>query len=350
MQLQVAGVWLSSLGAWGDLEWSTCLQGSDEVQWHMATTRQQSLRGRRSRNRRPLVTLYDSTRPVWAGVLGEPDDATGGFVATGLWKQAYNYTALTGAGARTSVPNTAVDAAINRGLPWTRLGSLSASVVSSDVLDEVASVGELLDAWADKAGKRWAVNASGEVYAYTAPTSPSWHLTPGVTLGTTDDSYASTLVGRRRTSTGGKDTEIVTDADAAARWGYREAWVDLTHLGYLTAGEANTILTAMLDKGIARLGYTNSVTVTSQQLLTAGGTPARLSQVRAGLKARVHGLWDDTRELNGRTTLDFLVGRTVHQADTVELQPVGLAPRNFTDVLASGSPKTGVAHAVPVGR
>jgi hypothetical protein len=357
LQIKVGGRWLSSQGPWGDLNWSTCLQGSDELSWVMPSTRQPTLRGRRRRRtrdrlRRPTVELYDGLFPIWRGTLGEPDHATGAFHAVGSWQLAYNYIALAGDGSRTSVPNTAIDAAITRGLPWTRSVNIAGSVISSDVLDEAPTVGALLDAWAAKANKHWAVNPAGEVYSYSTPSAADWHITPGQSLGESDDDYASSLIGVRRAAAGGFARSTVTDTATAARWGPKEAWVDLRELGYLTDAEAIEILTGMLEKARKRPSYTSSIVVTREQLLTRGGIPARLPSVHAGQKMQLHGLWDDTRELHGRPTLGVLIGRTVHDpaAGTVELQPAAMRPRNFTDVLAYRPNELGtsVAVALPV--
>lgn len=330
LQIMSGGVWVSAIGGWGDCEWSTVTQGSDELSWAMSTVRHSALRGRQ------LVTLYAGGIPVWAGRLNEPDWDAGTFSATGLWTLAEGYPALDGAGVVTSCPDDAIDAAIAKGLSWTRPDSLSAAAFSTDTQGEVSTLAELLDAWADSVGKWWAVNARREVYAYTKPAASFQHTPTGGSPVPTDDGFVTALTGRRRTITGGYATDTVVDVDAEARWGHKEDTIDLTHLGYLPAAKAQSVLQGQLDKGRARMGWGQGIAVTNHQLLTMGGTPANTYAAVAGKTLRMH-VWDDSRELSGNTTLDVMIGRSTHRQDdpVVELEPFQMAATALPDVLAT---------------
>lgn len=335
MLLTIDGQPISEIGAWSLGEWSTNMQGPEELAWQMRA-------GAPDPRLRPslLVELIDGGTVVWSGTSERPARGTGQMSARGHAAAAYETPALTAGGASTMVADTAIDAAISRGaLLWRRPDSVSSTAVSTDTLGETPTIGELLDAVADEAGQWWRVGANRVVELYARPSTPRWLVTAGAgTLDVVEGDYASKLFGRRRTSTGGYATESVEDADATALTGYREDLVDLTPLGYTTQAKAEAILAGMLSKGRGRLKFANGVRGSRFEILNLGGVPAHLPAVSGGQLARFMVQHDETRYLQGRGYVDELIGRVVHpegESSAVELQPLGLARgADFRDAVA----------------
>lgn len=336
-QLKIDGRWASSIAAWGSLAWKTALPGGmAEISWSMDVD---------SSFRHPslaidsLVEVYDGGSRIGAGLLTEPDLKAGTFTATGLYQAGNHYLAQDATGAGTSVPNTAVDRAILRGMRWNRRDSISAAAYAGSGDATAANyVNTLLEAYSNEVGKWTHLDGDGYVTMLAPPTVPTWHLAPGVgDLGLSEGDYASDLYGRRLASGGTFEVETRGDADARAAFGRREAPVDLTTQGVITEAKANAILDGLLLKGRARPAFTNSVDVSPDMLLSAGGVPADLTMVQAGQMVRSHGFYDDSRYLDGRTYLDWIIGETAHAdgSGVITLSPLGLEPRTLADVLAN---------------
>ena len=329
-----AGRPLTTIAGWGELEWSHAADGGCKAaSWQMALpltyTHPALMRG-------SLVQIKCGPANLWAGLLTEPDvDDNWTFHAVGLSELGRgDYLAEDAAGNTTSKPDTAIDQAIARGLPWTRPASLSnAAFAGTDPTDGINYVGALLDAWADSVGKRWGVNADGQVYAVADPTIPTWYLTPDSgRMGLADDEYASDLHVRYLAS-GGYATTIVGDANAVRTLGRREFPVNATSLGLITSTQAAIVGNALLAKGKARMGYTNGVEVSKYQLTTPGGTPAPLSFVKAGDLVRMFGVTNEQGQ--PLPFLDWVIGETQYTAgsDAISLTPVGLVSRTLGDAL-----------------
>lgn len=335
-QIRIDGHWATEIAAWGDLSWVTQIRGGmHEITWSMdvdTSFRHPALRTG------ALVEVFDGPSRIGSGPMNEPDMASGTFVARGLYRLAENFMALDGAGAPTSIPDTAIDRAILAGLPWTRPASLSVFAFGANPPDEPFRLSGLLDQFSDSSATYWSVNAAGQIRQGTPVATPTWYLQPGLTdLGLAEDDYASDLYGRRLVSGGTFATTTRGDAVARAAFERREDYVDLTSLGVITVAQANAVLDGLLAKGRARPSFTDSIEVARSQLLTADGVPADLSMVQAGQMVRSHGFYDDISFLNGATYLDWLIGETKYGdgSDVITLSPQGLAPRDLASVLST---------------
>lgn len=316
-------------------------RGSESVTWSMPPDIAVLRSGRR------FVEVSDQGLVIWSGLMDEPSDQAGSYSATGLAAEAYRYPALDGSGLPTTVPNTAIDQAITKGLRWTRVQSFDATALSSDLQGEHPDLGTLLDAWTAKQDEQWRVlDRGGYVEHYTMPTSPTWVLAPGFALGTESSEYVSHLAGMRlavltvTTPSGSASTRRVVavpevgDADAAAKWGYRSDVIDLTELGVITEAFAQSILNGLRKKGRHRFGWTGSLLVKPGQLSGPYGAPARISMPRGGDVVRIPRFWDDTQDYANHLYADVWVDRVILRPkdDTVELQPVGMNARDFTSI------------------
>lgn len=343
LQVRVDGRWLTSIAPWGELEYSWLADGGcEEASWRMPVPRDYR---HPSLVRGKDVEVRLGPLNTWRGRLTEPDQDDEGwtFHAAGLKDAAGNggtsrgFMAFDAAINNTSIPNTAIDQAIARGLPWIRPASLSGvAFVDAGSVDAIVTVSELLDRWSASVSKRWGVNAEAEVYAAADPTVPMWHMTPGSgSYGYAEEEYASDVYLRYYNTSFVLATAHAQDADAADLLGVSEAAIDGRDYGALTAPKAVSYAQGLLDKGKARLAWTNAVTPSRWQLTTPGGAPACLALVKAQQMVRLHGL----RDVQGTPIpyVDFVIGRTRYTAesDTMVLEPVGLAPRNLADVLAA---------------
>lgn len=334
-QVLCGGVWVATIGAVGSLRWSTIADGgTEEVSWRMPLPDTFTNPAMRTGK---LVQLKQGSANVAACILSEPNLNADGweFTGLGLSDEANNYLCLDSGGNTTSIPDVAIDQAIARGLPWTRPASLSnVAFAATAQTDSLNYLSDLLDAWATNQGKRWAVDADGQVYAYTDPTTPTWYMTPGsARIGLADDDYASNLYGRYKSSVSTYATVTASDATAAAKR-RREYPVDLTSLGVVTGAKATATLTGLVTKGAARYAWTEPVTPNRYQLTTPGGTPAYLPFVKAGDMVRTFGVVDE--QGNVTPYFDWVIGKTEYEdgAQTIQLSPTTMAARALADVLS----------------
>lgn len=335
-QVRVGGVWLPTIAGVGDLTWSTTATGgSEEATWRMPLpetfTHPALVPGK-------LVQLREGSANVFGGVLSQPRHNADGwdFTATGLADQLYTaHLCLDGSGNTTSVPDVAVDQAIADGFPGSRPVSLSSvPFAQTEQTDSLNYVGELLDAWATSLGKRWAVSPDGVVYAYDAPTVPTWHMSPGSTrIGLAEDDYSSDIYLRYRPTATTFATVHVSDPAATTQL-RRASKEDLADRGILTSGAAQAIGEGMITNGKARFAWTEPVNPNRFQLTTPGGQPAYLPFVKAGQMVRSFGVINE----QGRTLpyCDWVIGKTqlVAGAREIQLAPTELAARTLGDRLA----------------
>lgn len=347
-----SSVWLAQIGpygSWGDLSyttrWGDGASGMFEASFTMTLPPGFSdplLR------RGTLVELMDGpyrvgspfimTEPAVGSGLEDPWQIT----CTGVGREVEgenSFYAADGSGNATTVPTTAVDQAITDG--W-RIGGRDASVTSTSpaalaTSENLNTVGELLSAAAQAAGKRWLVKQDNLLYFVADPTTPTWQVTPGVAaLGVADDDYASTVKGRYLDSTTGTYlTRTATNAPTAAQYGVRQYMLDFTDRGAVSSSTAQgwTDQTLALLKG--RLGWTNGLTLTSNQLLSMGGVPAELSMVEAGQMLRINGIYNDLLAYNGQMWLDIIIGETRYTdgAESIQVNPLGLAARDLAAII-----------------
>ncbi len=340
-QVLVNGIWMGSLGFVGGLKWSHVADGGcEEASWTMALSRRWNHPTVRTG---ALVEQRLGPWPVWAGVLTEPRQSEDGwaFQATGLAQIARDYLCFDGSLNTTSIPNTAIDQAIARGLNVygvTRASDFGATAFGeADATDALNRLGPLLDAVALEGSQRWGVDARRRLYRATEPTTPSYYLIgmPG-RLGLADDDYASNIYLRYRSGVATYATATATDADAAAAY-RREHPIDATDMGVMNSTKAGNLVAGELAKGRALFAQTDAVNPSGFQLVRPGGGGASLRTIAAGgmagLMVRRFGVTDQ----QGRPLpyLDYVVGKTEYEdgAATIMLSAVNLAARTLGDKL-----------------
>lgn len=294
-------------------------------------------------------TIFDACgHPVWAGMVTEVDPGDGyAITCRGLAARGKDFLAIDANDEPSSAPDTAVDQAILRGLPWTSPG-LSPTALSTDVT-KFQTVAEVLDAYAVANAQRWAVWADGGLTVDTAPTTPDYLLSRLVRIpGVADDAYFTHGYGRYVSAVDGSgnptayDTAAAANADAAAKVQRREAPIDLTKRGVLSSLAAAAATQTAVDSLSARMGWTNGFDISVDDLTTIDGCPARLQLVRAGEMIRVTGAAD----VWGRTVVgkvvDVVIGETSFDTTRgiLAVNPVGLVDRDIASILSPEPPGT----------
>ena len=329
MELIIDGRYLSLHTAWGDLDWSLCWPGySDEATFDVARQPSWFKPGL-------LGYLVWGGQKMFAGTLEEP--TRGNQVRlTGLHRLGEKYAALDGSANMSLIPDTAIDAAIVRGLPWSRATSWGASAVPLGA-DSPATLTQVVDAdTAQYPGQDWGVLPTG-VMVRQARATPRLHVRPGGDgLGIAWDNYASTLIARYYDGAA-YQSATRTDSTAEDRWGYKEAVVPkaLNDGATMTLGQAQAILDSMLAKGRAKPGWTTPIEVAYGALTDARQCPVDLRSVKPYEQVRVHGITEDIGGLPGQTYVDMPLARYAPAADgkSAVLTPEGLVSP-LTDVLS----------------
>lgn len=345
-------------GSWGDLSyrfrWGEGACGMYEASWTMPLSpgfEHPLLR------RGTIVELMDGPYRVGSPlVMSEPGRGTGfddpwQVTCTGIGREVEgdnSFYALDGSGDTTTIPTTAVDAAIARG--WQIAGrdtSIPGSGPSSSATsDDLQTVGALLTSIGQLVnGSRWGVGQDNLVRLMTDPTTPTYHVVPGAAaLGTADDDYATVVLFRYLddvTHTYATAVSPTSPSNVETRYGRREYPVDGTALGEIPAANAQGFADGILAKSKGRLAWVGGLTLTSNEILTSGGVPASLSKVAedvgSGCMVRLHGIFDDLLEFTGNTWLDIIVGeaKLTDGAQTIDLTPLGPAPRDLAAVVES---------------
>lgn len=350
-QIRVGGIWLQSIGPWGELVRGSLADGGcGDATWSMNLPQKFAHPALR---RGKIVEIKRGGQNTYKGVLAAPevsvDESTGeptwNFTANGLSSLAGSastkngYLCLDGSFNATTVPDTAIDAAIGRGLPWQRPSSFStAAFGTADQITYSSYLGDLLDAQSQAViptAKRWGVDENGNAYQAVDPTTPSWYMTPGSgRFGLADDQYASD-VWVRYWNGSAFVTAHAQDAVAAANYGTQEYPLDATGKGTLTGTQATNLGAGLIAKGKARLGWTNPLSPSRFQLTTAGGAPAPLWQVKGQQMVRLHGVINEQGQ--PLPYVDFVIGETSFNPATEELviTPVGMVARDLASIIAN---------------
>ena len=128
-------------------------------------------------------------------------------------------------------------------------------------------------------------------------------------------------------ATASADNDVTGD-----QYGIAEYGLDATSMGVLTSTKAAGLAAGALKKGKARLGWTAGITPNPWQLTTPGGTPVPWWYPKAQQMVRMHGVLNDQGQ--PLPYVDFVIGKTTHASGVLSIEPVGLAARTLTSVLA----------------
>lgn len=356
LQVRVGGEWANLWGTVSGLKFSTQANGG-------CWTASWSMPGVDARTAAPAwdartsVEIVLGGQCVWQGVLRDPQWDSGSFSAIGLGQLAGDRLALDSSGNPTTVPNTAVDQAIARGLPWIRPNTISTAAVAS-VDKGGLRIGALLDAYCTGAGLMWTVGPDRIISTFAPPTAATWMLTPGEIdqMSIDGEDYATNLYATYQyvdvDSTASPKPVLTATTSAATsddRFATVEYPVDLTPLGpfgtpsttaaakSLGATSAQSLLNGMLALGKGRPAYLDDINGNALTLLTADGAPAELALVHAGDAVLVSGAIDaygmgiNPLVVIGATNYD-------HDTRTVQCIPAGRSARSLQEIFTVSAP------------
>lgn len=332
-------IWLDQLGIVAGVEYDTTYPGGDaEASWQITLDpgfqHRAVLYGRK-------VGIALGGSAIWHGYLDNPQRGTSWqMTAIGIAALGQNYRAVAATSGNALALNEVVDAAITRGLPWVRSGSLptlsgafvpSATLSIAEALDQVAA-GQSTETY-------WAVDTNGVLTMTAAPTTASYVLyatAPGG--GRNLSGFATDVYVQYQSATGVMSTDL---RSAASRpFGRFEAYSDQTGLQLIPSTQADALGDGFLARNGARLKFTNDFVVTPGQLVTLGGQAVDLAAVRAGFLANV--IFTDP-DSAGEVTLGaipqvlFGAARYDADADNLTLTPVYAAQDSLQALLGAGS-------------
>lgn len=321
---------LTSIDYWGELEvthrWPL---GSWEAKWSMPLDP-----WRRPPQLHAGAEVFVKVGPhcIWCGNLAEPNWSEGTFAAVGACRQGEGAIALdTVTGQTTSIPDSAVDYAIARGLNWSRPASISSVPLGADDQTDAPNyVAALLDAYASSVSQNWYVDPQRAVRIAADPTTPTALLMPdnGV-LGVAVESQAASVVGRYIDSTTHQRENVTVGSglpEKAVLWESR---------GAISAAEATTLTEGVWAPLQAQTGWTNGLTVQGGELLSLGGQPIPLWSFTAGQMVRLLGV-RDLRGLSANT--DVVIAESIWNPDDdqLRLNPVGKVARDIRSMAEAG--------------
>lgn len=276
--------------------------------------------------------------PLLAGALAEPDWTAGTLLINAAATEG-STTACMAADQATisSIPDTILDAAKARGaITWARPTSISTvALTDGDQPRDLNSVTEMVDAYCDlNTNTRLYVDPYRQILQTTDPTSPGLYVVPGaVELAWTTQSQASRVFGRWRDSAGVYHTTSVGSGEVEQR-------VNLTPNGPLTSTQAITILTNILTRATAG-GWTNGLTLTSDQIVGAPHLGMVADMVGRGLTVRVLGQRDTRRDRVPVGYVDVVIERSEWHVDDrqIILTPRGMVASDWASITAAAGVK-----------
>lgn len=333
LSAKVGGQWLATIGPHGPITVEYGRHGSEAASWEMSPEfRHPLLRGNVS------VDIYDGGVCTWVGKMVEPG-SDGRITARGLWHDAENAYALTSTGDIAQSPFDAIFQAITRtDVSWAGGWDNFPDVIWGTPTEPM-KLSELLDGITAELGTRWYVGPDKNVYHAADPTVPQWmvpHAVAGRGLTPAEDEFFTHLVGRYLDAGGVyRTTDDIGSTDAETVFGYRALLVDLTDLGNTTETRAEEVLSGMLLKSGARMGWGEGLELGHGQITTSGGTPAPLNQITSLQMVRLAGTVDTSRPylLRGYTDIVLDTVKYTDGSKTISLTPIGYAPRTLGDVL-----------------
>lgn len=270
---------------------------------------------------------------AWQGVLGQPQRGSGDvwtFNAFGLPWMTKNYTAVAATSGNGYKLDEVVDAAISRGLPYTRPSALPA-LGAGEQGSGAGTVADSLNTVCDTKGKTWTVNRSRQIIAGPRePTTVAYILLANDTAGGRYPVGFVTDVIVTYIRSSDYSQQTITRSAASRPFGRVEYPLDITSRGAISTADAQEAGDNWLVKNGTRLQFTGAFTVTPGQLLTPGGSAVDLGTVQT-LDGTVKVLLTDPDAAAGELAsgpVNLPVGQTEYDvdADVLYLTPLDSSP------------------------
>lgn len=290
---------------------------------------------------------------VWEGTLDEPSQTDAGWNlsahGSGTW--GADFTADYTGSWSSAAPDTVISNAAGRGLGWlpTSIGHPSGMYLGQPPDAGSVMIDGMLNQLCNNGGLTWQVKRTpgGNLcQVYSLPTTPTRLLVSTVpaprTLG--GDLNAIEIRYNSAPDAGGSfpavySTTWVTDTSSIARHGRKEAFMDLSSNGVMTAGAAQAVGNSVLNR-YQRASFAGPYTARYGQLLTLGGQPCDLASFWHGNEGPMVCktlLLDQAYggEVNPGPVV-FLVGRYEYDQDagTVDITPFQTMAEDFGTLLS----------------
>jgi hypothetical protein len=270
-------IYLDDIGLVSALRYSTSVNGDLTASWQMYLDPRATHRAL-APGRRVRVPLGSES---WRGIMvnaerGDVWDCT----ATGWPALADSYTALAATTDNGLKLDEVVDAAIARGLPWTRpsaLPALTAGLQESGF----GTITEALNTVCDAKARLWVVGRDGAVTTTAIPTTVAYILQANDTAGGRSPGEFVTDVQVTYFSSSTYAPTTITRSATTRPYGRFEATLDITDLGPIALAQAQERGDSFLAQHGARLQFARPFTVAAGQLLNVGGQPVDLGTVEA---------------------------------------------------------------------
>lgn len=244
-----------------------------------------------------IVQVIRGGSAVWEGILNEPAPTAQGWTVTAVGAGAYgtNYDAIYTDTWPTGEPDEAVNQAISRGLRWVNpgIGSPSGIWLGQPVDSGAQTITDLLNLNCTYGGLTWKVTTgpSGNVLSvFALPTTVNRLLlvrqpaprTLGGDINVVWLRYQATA--DDPTGSGAAATFAVTSATVPASitaHGRREAYLDLSSGGVMTAGAAQAVGNSLLQR-YQRASFAGPFAAGPGDLMTTGGQAMDLGVDHSG--------------------------------------------------------------------
>ena len=287
-------IWLGGVGHVNALKYSWVLPGgADALSCNLmvtATTRTQATDPGR------IVQAYRGGGLIWEGIMNEPVPTTAGWnlSAVGAGNYGTNYLALYTSTWPASEPDQAINQAITRGLRWVNpgVGSPSGIWLGQATDSGAQTITDLLNLVCTYGGLTWQVNTTpqGNVLSvFALPTAVTDLLlvrqpAPRTLGGDINVIWLRYQTSADNTTTGAVAAFATTSATvpaSIAAHGTREAYLDISNAGTMSAGAAQAIGNSVLQR-YQRASFAGPFTAGAGDIMTPGGQAQDLGLNQAG--------------------------------------------------------------------
>lgn len=231
-----------------------------------------------------------------------------------------------------------IDAAIERGLRWTRATTSPTAWTGAAADSAAKTISEACTEVAEAVGQVWQVDVDGRWTMAAAPTTVTRLLTAIDTPGgsTLDGFYSAVFLAYTDSGAGARGVRYAIDTLAEADHDHIEGFADLTADGSFTAVEAQAAVEAYVARSGYRTQFSGDLVAPAGTLLNVGGQPVDLGCETAGVRLRVLLVQPDRfgEQQPGRT-VETLVAETRYDvdADVLTLTPLETTRQGLSAVL-----------------
>ncbi|MFS3128668.1 hypothetical protein ACLM5J_09710 [Nocardioides sp. Bht2] len=275
---------------------------------------------------RPLVTLQAGSSRLWAGRGLEIDWVEGTFSARGLCREGEGALAFDLSGPTTKPGDAIFFSSV---ISWGALETMGA--VGTAPASEFNTISDLMDAYALQEGKSWAVTPRHLVYTALDPTTPSFHVLPGLdAMGVSEERQVTRLMMRYvRASDLSFQTVWAEDPDAPA---VIQRAIEVFDRGAMTPTEAQNLVNQIFAKASPTKAFTGGITVGLNQVVDKTGASPSLAKLTAGHMYRVHGMRDPR---NSKPYTDFVCAESIWKPseNEVTLMPTNVVASDFASIV-----------------